>query len=78
MECKIISRAGQTLARGQLYLHHEADGKMRLNLKTNRGTLIEGGIVSEDGNLKSASDELFDNCFNYWGMSNLTLSINIR
>ena len=78
MECKIISRAGQTLAKGQLYLHHEEDGKMRLNFKTNRGTLIKGGIVSEDGDLKSASDELFDNCFNYWGMSNLTLSINIR
>lgn len=78
MECRIISRAGQTLAKGQLYLQHEPDGKMRLNLKTNRGTLIEGGIVAEDGDLKSASDELFDNCFNYWGMSNLTLSINIR
>lgn len=78
MECKIISRAGQTLARGQLFLQHEEDGKMRLNLKTNRGTLIKGGIVSDDGDLRTASDELFNNCFNYWGMSNLTLSINIR
>lgn len=78
MECKIISRAGQTLARGKLFLHHETDGKMRLNFETNRGTLITGGIVSDDGDLRSASDELFKNCFNYWGMSNLTLSINIR
>ena len=78
MECKIISRAGQTLARGQLFLKHEPDGKMRLYLKTNRGTLIEGGLVSDDGDLRNASDKLFDNCFDYWRMSGLTLSINLR
>lgn len=78
MECKIISRAGQTLARGRLFLQHEEDGTTRLNLQTNRGTLIKGGIVAEDGDMRAASDELFANCFNYWGMSNLTLSINIR
>lgn len=78
MECRIISRAGQTLAKGQLFLQHEPDGKMRLNLRTNRGTLIKGGIVAEDGDLKSASDELFDNCYKYWRLSGMSLSINIR
>ena len=78
MECRIISRAGQTLARGRLFLEHQEDGTTRLNLQTNRGTLIKGGIVDDDGDLRRASDELFANCFNYWGMSNLTLSINIR
>ena len=78
MECRIISRAGQTLAKGELFLEHEADGKMRLNFETNRGTLIKGGIVDDDGDLKSASDELFNNCFNHWRMSGLTLSVNIR
>jgi hypothetical protein len=78
MECKIISRAGQTLARGRLFLEREPDGLMRLNFQTNKGTLIKGGLVSDDGDLRNASDELFDNCYKYWRMSDLTLSINLR
>lgn len=78
MECKIISRAGQTLARGRLFLKPESDGTMRLNFKTSKGTSIEGGLVSDDGDLRNASDELFDNCYKYWRMSDLTLSINLR
>ena len=78
MECKIISRAGQTLARGKLFLKNETDGSLRLNFQTNRGTLIQGGIVAEDGDLRSASDELFENCYNYWGLSGMTLNVSIR
>lgn len=78
MECKIISRAGQTLARGRLFLDRESDGSLRLNFQTNRGTLIQGGIVAEDGDLRSASDELFENCHDYWGLSGMTLNVSVR
>ena len=77
MECAIISRAGQVLARGKLVLKQE-DGKTRLNLETRGGKLIEGGFVSEDGDLEEASEVLFQNCFNTWRMTGLTLSVTIN
>lgn len=77
MECAIISRAGQVLARGKLVLKQEDDGKTRLNLKTRGGKLIEGGFVSEDGSLEAASEVLFQNCFDTWRMTGLTLSVTI-
>lgn len=77
MECAIISRAGQVLARGKLILKTE-DGKTRLNLETRGGKLIEGGFVSEDGDLQEASEVLFKNCFNTWRMTGLTLSVVIK
>lgn len=76
MECAIISRAGQVLARGKLKLKDE-DGKTRLNLETRGGKLIEGGFVSEDGDLGAASEVLFDNCFVTWRMTGLTLTVTI-
>lgn len=77
MECAIISRAGQVLARGKLVLKQEA-GKTRLNLETRGGKLIEGGFVSEDGDLGAASEVLFQNCFHTWRMTGLTLSVVIN
>ena len=77
MECAIISRAGQVLARGKLVLKQE-DGKTRLNLETRGGKLIEGGFVSENGDLEEASEVLFQNCFNTWRMTGLTLSVTIN
>jgi hypothetical protein len=77
MECAIISRAGQVLARGKLVLKEE-NGKTRLNLETRGGKLIEGGFVSEDGDLKAASEVLFQNCFDTWRMTGLTLSVVIK
>ena len=77
MECAIISRAGQVLARGKLILKQEEDGT-RLNLETRGGKLIEGGFVSEDGDLSAASEILFQNCFNTWRMTGLTLSVVIK
>ncbi|MEL6439529.1 MAG: hypothetical protein AAFQ80_09780 [Cyanobacteria bacterium J06621_8] len=76
MECSIISRAGQTLARGKLKLKEEA-GRTRLILETRRGKLIEGGFVGEDGDLGAASEILFDNCFATWRMTGLTLKVTI-
>ena len=77
MECAIISRAGQVLARGKLVLKEE-NGETRLNLETRGGKLIEGGFVGEDGDLEAASEILFQNCFNTWRMTGLTLSVVIK
>lgn len=77
MECSIISRAGQVLARGKLVLKYEDNGEIRLNLETRGGKLIEGGIVDQDGDLESASNVLFENCFATWRMTGLTLRVNI-
>ena len=77
MECAIISRAGQVLARGRLFLKPDEDGQTRLNLETRGGKLIEGGLVGQDGDLGAASQVLFDNCFATWRMTGLTLTVNI-
>ena len=76
MECEIISRAGQVLARGKLILQQE-EGRTRLNLETRGGKLIEGGLVGEDGDLGAASEVLFENCFATWRMTGLTLKVVI-
>lgn len=76
MECAIISRAGQVLARGKLVLKQEEEG-IRLNLETRGGKLIEGGFVGEDGDLGAASEVLFENCFATWRMTGLTLKVAI-
>ena len=78
MECAIISRAGQVLARGKLFLDREDEAQIRLNLKTNGGKLIPGGIVGEDGDLSAASEVLFQNCYETWRMTGLTLTVTIR
>ena len=77
MECAIISRAGQVLARGKLILQQEDGDRLRLNLKTNGGKLIQGGFVSEDGDLSAASEVLFQECFATWRMTGLTLKVVI-
>ena len=76
MECAIISRAGQVLARGKLVLKQEGQ-RTRLNLETRGGRLIEGGFVGEDGDLGAASEVLFENCFATWRMTGLTLKVVI-
>lgn len=76
MECEIISRAGQVLARGKLVLKQEQEGT-RLNLATRGGRLIEGGFVGQDGDLNAASEILFENCFATWRMTGLTLKVTI-
>jgi hypothetical protein len=78
MECAIVSRAGQVLAKGKLILRYEENGKMRLNLETYGGKLIEGGIVSDDGDLTMASEVLFQHCYETWKMTGLTLTVTIR
>lgn len=78
MRCAISSRAGQVLARGRLILNKDEDGNLRLDLETDGGRLFEGGIVEEDGDMKSASEGLFHRFFEAWGMSDLTLTVTVR
>ena len=78
MRCAIISRAGQVLAYGRLILHKGDDGELRLDLQTDGGQLLQGGIIGPDGDMKSASEELFRKFFEAWGMSDLTLTVTVR
>ncbi|MBD2016667.1 hypothetical protein H6F96_22205 [Microcoleus sp. FACHB-53] len=78
MRCAIISRAGQVLARGSLVLHKGDEGELRLDLQTDGGRLIEGGIIEPDGDMTSASERLFSRFLEVWGMSDLTLTVTVR
>jgi hypothetical protein len=77
MRCAVVSRAGQVLANGRLLLQKTEDG-VRLDLETDGGRLIQGGMVGEDGDLAAASQGLFRQFFEVWGMSDLTLTVTIR
>ncbi len=78
MRCAIISRAGQTLARGKLVLTTVEADQLRLDLVTDRGRYLEGGLVSPDGDMTEASLELSRKFFDVWGMSNLQLHVTLR
>jgi hypothetical protein len=78
MRCVISSRAGQVLAKGRLILHKSDDGELRLDLQTDGGNLLQGGIIDPDGNMESASQVLFRQFFQVWGMSDLTLSVTLK
>lgn len=73
MRCAISSRAGQILAEGQLFIESDEDGKLRLSLRTDRGKILQGGTIGADGDLATASEVLFRQFFEVWGMSDLTL-----
>jgi hypothetical protein len=75
MRCTIISRAGQALASGRLLIRIQTDGTLRLDLETDRGRILEGGIISEDGDLTAASAALAEQFFAVWGMSDVILNI---
>lgn len=78
MRCAISSRAGQVLAQGRLILNKSDDGELRLDLQTDGGRLIQGGIIDSDGDMTAASEALFRQFFEAWGMSDLTLTVKIR
>jgi hypothetical protein len=78
MRCAIISRAGQVLAHGSLILHKSDDGELRLDLQTDGGRLFQGGIIDPDGDMTSASEGLFRQFFEAWGMSDLTLTVSSK
>lgn len=76
MRCAISSRSGQVLASGRLFIQFEDDG-MRLNLRTDGGRLIQGGIIDDDGDMTVASKVLSRQFFEVWGMSDLTLTVQV-
>jgi hypothetical protein len=78
MRCAIISRAGQTLARGKLILSPVANQQLRLDLVTDRGRYLEGGLVAADGDMTDASLELSRKFYDVWGMSDLQLHVTLR
>ncbi|NJN71824.1 MAG: hypothetical protein HC799_02900 [Limnothrix sp. RL_2_0] len=78
MQCAIISRAGQTLARGKLVLSKTDNDQLRLDLVTDRGRYLEGGLVDASGDMTEASLELSRKFFDVWGMSNLQLHVTLR
>jgi hypothetical protein len=77
MRCEISSRAGQVLAEGQLFIESDENGELWLSLRTTGGRLIRGGAIDSDGNMANASQVLFRQFFEVWGMSDLTLSIRV-
>lgn len=78
MRCTVTSSSGQVMAMGYLFLQKDEEGELRLAFRSDRGRLIEGGLVGDDGDLSSASQELFRQFFTTWGMSGLTLTIGAR
>ena len=78
MRCNISSRAGQVLASGHLLIQTEENGELRLSFRTDGGKLIQGGIITPDGDLTSASQELFRAFFATWGLTDITLSAIAR
>jgi hypothetical protein len=78
MRCAVISRAGQVLANGYLILHKNEDGELRLDMETDGGRLLQGGIIGADGDMTAASQALFRQFFEVWGMSDVTLTVSIR
>lgn len=75
MRCTIVSRAGQVLAYGHLLIRYLDDGSLRLDLETDRGRVLEGGLIDEDGSMAIASAVLAEQFFDVWGMSDLSLNI---
>jgi len=78
MRCAVVSRAGQVIANGRLLLCKNNEGEWQLNLQTDGGRVIEGGIVDPDGDMTVASKALFRGFFETWGMSDLTLTVTVR
>ncbi|MBE9182591.1 hypothetical protein IQ268_29000 [Oculatella sp. LEGE 06141] len=77
MRCAISSRAGQVLAAGSLVIQEDDEGNWRLNLQTDSGRMIQGGVIGADGSLAEASQVLFRQFFDLWGMSDLTLTARV-
>ena len=78
MRCTISSRAGQVLARGHLVIQKDENDHLRLCFRTDTGRLVQGGTIGDDGDLTSASEALFRQCFDTWGMSGMTLTAAIN
>ncbi len=73
MRFSVSSSAGQVLSTGALRLNVDETGAQRLCFVSDRGTVIEGGFVGEDGDLTAASADLFRQFFEVWGALGVTM-----
>lgn len=78
MRCAISSHAGQVLAKGYLVIQKDENDQLRLCFRTDGGRLVEGGTIEADGDLTSASEVLFRQCFETWKMSGMTLTATVN
>lgn len=78
MTCVIYSRAGQALSKGRLFIEPAEDHQLRLVYVSNNGNRISGGIIGENGDLEPATQELFDEFFRVWGMTELTMTTTVK
>lgn len=74
MRCSISSSSGQVLASGQLFIQEDDDGDLCLSFRSDRGRIIPGGKIDADGDLMSASKDLFRQFFVSWGVTGITLT----
>ncbi|MBD2021458.1 hypothetical protein H6F43_14860 [Leptolyngbya sp. FACHB-36] len=74
MRFAISGSSGQILATGELFIQEDESGELRLSFRTDRGRIIEGGLVDADGSLANASKDLFRQFFLTWGVSGITLT----
>ena len=74
MRCSVSGSSGQVLATGQLFIQEDEEGELRLSFRTDRGRVIEGGKIDADGDLTTASKDLFRQFFLAWGVSGITLT----
>ncbi len=74
MRFTVSSGSGQVLATGSLFIQTNEAGAHRLCFMSDRGTLIEGGEISDDGELSEASQELYRQFFRAWGVMGITLT----
>ena len=74
MRFTVSSGAGQVLATGSLFVQTDETGEQRLCFMSDRGTLIEGGMIAPDGDLTEASQELYRQFFRAWGVMGITLT----
>ncbi|MGA7936126.1 MAG: hypothetical protein WCA35_21410 [Kovacikia sp.] len=75
MRCSVSSGSGQVLANGQLFIQEDEEEELRLSFRTDRGKIIVGGKIDADGNLMSASKDLFRQFFLTWGVMGITLNV---
>jgi hypothetical protein len=78
MRFSVSSGSGQVLAMGNLFIQTDETGEQRLCFLSDRGTLIEGGILDPDGDLTNASQELYRQFFLAWGVMGITMTSQSR
>jgi hypothetical protein len=74
MRFAVSSSSGQVIAIGSLFIQLDEAGEQRLSFCTERGRIIEGGVIDADGDLAYASQVLLRQFFETWGVAGITLT----